>query len=173
MPNILKVFSQQNTPMPTPKSSCTINQSATESEEVRTSFSPIIRASAASVKQSYTQTESSTKVVGKGHRKVVEGPTKEGLQRKMSVGGSTVKTVVNSPKTSATTGIPARSVEKGEMGKRPAHQRGISEVTNGMRLRYLRYNIWDPDSDFSPNTADWTLTAKPLEGPPQSVMDDE
>jgi hypothetical protein len=42
-----------------------------------------------------------------------------------------------------------------------------------MRPRYLRYNIWDPDSDFSPNTSDWTLTAEPLEGPPQSALDDE
>jgi hypothetical protein len=42
-----------------------------------------------------------------------------------------------------------------------------------MRPKYLRYNIWDPDSDFSPNTADWTLTAEPLEGPPQSELDDE
>jgi hypothetical protein len=42
-----------------------------------------------------------------------------------------------------------------------------------MRPKYLRYNIWDPKSDFSPNTSDWTLTAEPLEGPPQSVLDDE
>ena len=42
-----------------------------------------------------------------------------------------------------------------------------------MRPKYLRYNIWDPDSEFTPNTADWTLTAKPLEGPPQSALDDE
>ena len=42
-----------------------------------------------------------------------------------------------------------------------------------MRPKYLRYNIWDPDSEFSPNTSDWTLTAKPLVGPLQSALDDE
>ena len=42
-----------------------------------------------------------------------------------------------------------------------------------MRPKYLRYNIWDPDSDFSPSVSDWTLTAAPLEGPPRSALDDE
>ena len=43
-----------------------------------------------------------------------------------------------------------------------------------MRLapRYLRYNVWDPESDFTPTTAEWTETAKPLSRPPQSVLDD-
>ena len=59
------------------------------------------------------------------------------------------------------------------MERHPAPQKNLSEVANGMRPKYLRYNIWDPDSDFSPNTSDWTLTAKPLEGPPQSALEDE
>jgi hypothetical protein len=42
-----------------------------------------------------------------------------------------------------------------------------------LRPKYLRYNIWDPKSELTPNTADWTLTAEPLEGPPQSALDDE
>ena len=52
-------------------------------------------------------------------------------------------------------------------------QRNTRETTHGMRPKYLRYNIWDSNSDFSPCTADWTLTAKPLEDPPQSELDDE
>ena len=62
------------------------------------------------------------------------------------------------------------------MGGRPApaaSRKNISEVTNGMRPRYLRYNIWDPSSDFSPSTSDWTLTAEPLEGPPRSALEDD
>ena len=96
---------------------------------------------------------------------MVEDMTREDLQRETSVDDSIVKTGVNSPKTNATTNISARDVEREDTEKCPAQQKNISEVTNGMRPRYLRYNIWDPDSDFSPNTADWTLTAKPLEGP--------
>ena len=42
-----------------------------------------------------------------------------------------------------------------------------------MRPKYLRYNLWDPDSDFSPSVSDWTLTATPLEGPPLSALNDE
>ena len=42
-----------------------------------------------------------------------------------------------------------------------------------MKPKYLRYNVWNPESDFSPSTSDWTLTAEPLEGPPQSELDDE
>ena len=59
------------------------------------------------------------------------------------------------------------------MERQPAPQRNINEVTDGMRPKYLHYNIWDPDSDFSPSVSDWTLTAEPLEGPPRSVLEDE
>ena len=38
--------------------------------------------------------------------------------------------------------------------------------------RYLRYNVWDPESDFTPTTAEWTETAKPLPRPPQFVLND-
>lgn len=59
------------------------------------------------------------------------------------------------------------------MERHLVRQKGTREMTNGMRPKYLCYNIWDPNSDFSPNTSDWTLTAEPLEGPPQSALDDE
>ena len=60
------------------------------------------------------------------------------------------------------------------MESSPALPTSSSEVpVTGMRPKHLRHNIWNPDSDFTPNTADWTLTAKPLEGPPQSALDDE
>jgi len=36
----------------------------------------------------------------------------------------------------------------------------------GMRPKYLRYNIWDPDGDLAVTTAEWTHTAKPLPRPP-------
>ena len=58
------------------------------------------------------------------------------------------------------------------MESTPVPRKNSSEVVNGMRPKYLHYNIWDPDSEFTPNTADWTLTAKFLERPPQSALDD-
>ena len=36
----------------------------------------------------------------------------------------------------------------------------------GMRPKYLRYNIWDPDGNLAVTTAEWTHTAKPLPRPP-------
>ena len=36
----------------------------------------------------------------------------------------------------------------------------------GMRPSYLRYNLWDPSSEFTPTTAEWTETAFPLPQPP-------
>jgi hypothetical protein len=55
----------------------------------------------------------------------------------------------------------------------PVLQKSISDATYGMKPKYLRHNIWKPETDFSPNSSDWTLTAEPLEGPPQSELDDE
>ena len=39
--------------------------------------------------------------------------------------------------------------------------------------KYLRYNVWDPESNFTPNTAVWTEVAEPLVGPPPCVLDDD
>ena len=35
-----------------------------------------------------------------------------------------------------------------------------------MRPKYLRYNIWVPDAEFTPTTAEWSETALPLPRPP-------
>jgi len=40
----------------------------------------------------------------------------------------------------------------------------------GMRPRYLRYNLWDPKSDFTPTTAEWSETATPLPSTPASEI---
>jgi hypothetical protein len=73
----------------------------------------------------------------------------------------------------ATTSMPARNVEKEGTGRCLAPPKNTNGVTDGMRPKYLRYNIWDSDTDFSPSVLDWTLTAEPLEGPPSSALADE
>jgi hypothetical protein len=45
------------------------------------------------------------------------------------------------------------------------------KLNRGMAPKYLRYNIWDPSSDFTPCTAMWTVTAKPLSRPPPSEFE--
>ena len=36
------------------------------------------------------------------------------------------------------------------------------ESVYGMKPRYLHHNVWDPNSEFSCTTADWTETGQPL-----------
>jgi hypothetical protein len=74
-----------------------------------------------------------------------------------------------------TTSSYARCVAREDTGRSPALPGNIrnSEVKHGMTPKYLCYNIWDPESDSSPNTSDWTEITEPLEGPPQSELDDE
>ena len=117
--------------------------------------------------------ELNTREEGRDHRREEVDQIKENLRRKTSVAGSMARTDAASRRKTAFTSTSAKDVGREDMENPPVQERNISEVTDGMKPKYLRYNIWDPESDFSPNTADWTLTARPLEGPPQSVLDDE
>lgn len=95
------------------------------------------------------------------------------LRKKTSADVLTAQADVASQRTSASTSTSAKGVGRSDMGRLPALPKSSSETANGLRPKYLRYNIWDPDSEFTPNTSDWTLTAEPLKGSPQSALDDE
>lgn len=84
---------------------------------------------------------------------------------------STVSQGVSSPKTTVTSSTPARSAGREAMGDTNAPK--TEELAYGMRPRYLRHNVWDPDSEFSRTTADWTETARPLPRPPLEELQDE
>jgi hypothetical protein len=165
--------SPRNIQVPIQKSYSMTSLSEIRSEEGRTFCSPISIASTASVKRSSMQMGSSTKVTEKGRPRVGKDPVKEKDQRRMSVGVSTGRQDVASQKTSATISTSVKGVEREDTVNSPVPQRRIKEMTYGMRPKYLCYNLWDPESNFSSNTADWTLTAEPLEGPPQSELDNE
>jgi hypothetical protein len=94
--------------------------------------------------------ESSIEEVERGPPREERGRTREaqGRRRKKSVEDSTVRMDVNSQRRIAITNIPVRNAEKEGTGRRPALQRSIKGVMDGMRPRYLRYNIWDQNSDF-------------------------
>ena len=117
--------------------------------------------------------ELSTEGMERGRRREVKGQPREAPRRRMPAEDLMARMDVVSPKKTVSTSTSARSVVREDTEKQPVPQRSISEVTDGMRPKYLRYNIWDPDSDFSPSVSDWTLTAEPLEGPPRSALDDE
>jgi hypothetical protein len=93
--------------------------------------------------------------------------------RKRYAGDLMDKEDADSLRMNATISTSARDAERVDTENPLALPKNIRDEGYGMRPKYLRYNIWDPDSDFSPNTSDWTKTAAPLEGPPQSELDDE
>ena len=173
MPSISKASSLQNMQAPTPKSSCTTSQSGIESEEDRTLCSPTTSASTVSAKQYCTLTELNTREVERDHRREERGQLREARPRRKPVEDSTVRMDAGSLKKNVIINIPAQTVEREGTERHLAPLKSVSEVTDGMRPKYLRYNIWDPDSDFSPSVSDWTLTAEPLEDPPCSALDDE
>ena len=88
-----------------------------------------------------------------------------------SVTDSMVNPDANSVKTIATTSIPAKVVER--LDTESQHAPISSElVAFGMRPKYLRHNIWDPESELTSMTAEWSETAIPLPQPPQSALED-
>ena len=44
------------------------------------------------------------------------------------------------------------------------------DLAHELRLKYLRYNIWEDGNQFSPSSADWTETASPLPPIPSSEL---
>ena len=53
----------------------------------------------------------------------------------------------------------------------PAVRKGSEEEIFGLRPRYLRHNLWTPDTDPKLVAAVWTHTARPLPRPPHPEID--
>lgn len=98
---------------------------------------------------------------------------KEEDQRKIYARDSITPRDVNSQKVTATINMCSEHVEKKGMASQPALLKRIKNPVHGMVPKYLRYNVWDPESNFTPNTAVWTEVAEPLVGPPPCVLDDD
>jgi len=75
--------------------------------------------------------------------------------------GSTVKAVADLPIQPASIGTPVRVADRPATENRPVEKEIDGEVF-GMRLRYLRHNLWTPDADPLLTAAEWTLLADPL-----------
>ena len=103
-----------------------------------------------------------------------EDPTKPKEAKRTSARGLTVRRDANSvKKKNVITNTPARDAEKTDMESPTAMQKSTKAVTNSMVPKYLHYSIWDPKSNFSPNTSNWTEKAEPLAGPlPFELQDD-
>jgi hypothetical protein len=167
----LKDSSRLSTQVPTQKLYSTTNQFETRLEEDRISCLPTSIDSTASVKQSSMPMELNIRAMAEEREE--RDQEREKGRRRTSVNVSMDKQDVVLQRTSVITDMSAKGAEKEDTVNSPVQQRSTKESMYGMRPKYLRYNIWDPNSDFSPSTADWTLTAKALEGPPDSKLNDE
>ena len=102
-----------------------------------------------------------------------EDPTKPKEAKRTSAGGSTVRRDANLVKKNVITNTPARDAEKTDMESPTAMWKSTKAVTNGMVPKYLRYNVWDPESNFSPNTSNWTEKVELLAGPLPSELQND
>jgi hypothetical protein len=145
------------------------------------SYSPTTNNSTASQKPYSMLTELSTTScqwgaeenpgeVGQSGQAVDQAGQEEG--RRKSVEDITVRSAASSLKKNVTSVMRVKSVGKVDMGKQTAVPKSINTITQSMTPKYLHYNIWDPDSDFTPNTSSWTESAEPLCCLPQSELDD-
>ena len=97
-----------------------------------------------------------------GHPRVEEDWERLEMGRKTSAEGSMVPRAANSQRMSVITDMSASDAERGAMENWTATPSRIRDGAQGLAPKYLCYNLWDPVSDFTPNTADWTESAKPL-----------
>lgn len=76
---------------------------------------------------------------------------------------ATASIVANAEAPLANIDTSVKTAENLDMGNQHVPRR-IEEY--GMRPKYLRYNVWDPEGILPITTADWTETALPLPRPP-------
>lgn len=169
MLNTSRACSQPNKLALTRKSSCSTNQSETKLAEDKTPYSLTTSVSTASVRPYSMSMELNTAskegMVGR----------QEGLQRQVEAkeeGGKRTSDA-SFQKKIASTDTCAVCAGKEDTENWHVPPKRSKDLIHGMAPKYLCYNIWDPESDFTPNMADWTEVAEPLAGPPQCVLEDE
>lgn len=91
-------------------------------------------------------------------------------QRQKSVFGLTARKVADSQKQDVNTDMFAKDAEKQDMANCRV-LKGIEGSEFGLRPRYLRHNLWNPDSNPKITVAEWTTTARPLPRPPATEFD--
>jgi hypothetical protein len=157
MPNTLKTNLPPKTLVGTTESSYTMSPSGIWCEEGNKSYSPIRTASCPSTQQSSYPTESSTPE---------DKSPKHGREERSAIGSMTKGAMAQT----ADIDMPARSAEARLM-ERPHVMPPPGIETYGMRPKYHRYNIWDPDCQQPHTTAEWTEHALPLPRPsPEQLM---
>ena len=157
--------SQQRSHLCIDESSSTTSPSITKSAEDRTHSSQSFTVSPDFIPQSSYPTESNLSTQSS---KTSTLPVRNQVQRLNSVTASTPLTVARTQLTTIVSDMPARNASDWVMGKNHAMSKAM--LAHELRLKYLRYNIWDSSEHFSCSSADWTETALPLTSFPDSEL---
>jgi hypothetical protein len=151
----------------TPELSSSTSPFVTSSKEDNVLCSQIDPCTSVSIRPSLCRTESSqippqALIVNQDNHARAEA-------KRTSVIDSIHPTGVLNPTQSVDTGISARNAKREDMGKKNARNRSYQDLL-GSRPRYLRYNLWNSASVFTPTIADWSETAIPLPPTPFSEL---
>lgn len=148
----LRGCSQPNSPLPTDNSFCLTLPFETMSQEVKAVCSPIITNSS-----DITRPLSCPMEWNQAHG---NAPRHSKLENGKFASGSI------HPKDVQILTQPARVDTHAEFASDPdtikALARLESDLTHGLKPKYLRYNLWRTDGEMSPNSADWSEHAPPL-----------
>ncbi len=150
MPSTLKMSSPPKTHRVTSESSFMTSRLETSSEEDNIYYSPTSTNSFPCTQQLSCQTASNTGFSEGRHAKekiYATGLTTKGVKLQTAATDTPVKLAEAPPTERRIVTLPL----------------GIEQA--GIRPKYLRYHIWDPDGAVSETTAEWTEHAKPLPRP--------
>jgi hypothetical protein len=152
------------------KSSYIINQSKIKWEEDRTSCLPIIKDSTASAKPFFMLMESNTNEEAPA---ILEREKTKPEERTKFAGDTIVQKDAVSAKENATSNIAVSNVEREAMKNPTAKLNQTKDHKHGMNPKYLRHNLWDPITNATSCTSDWSETALPLVRPPPKEFRNE
>ena len=144
------------------KLSCSTKGLETKLEEDKPYYSPTTTTSHPCMRPPCKTTELSIR--GEGE---VEEEAHQANRKQKSVLGSIVSEGADLPSWHASIDTIAGTVVKPVIANSPA-LRGNEEEVLGLRPRYLRHNLWTPDSDPKMTVAEWSCHARALPRPSQS-----
>ena len=151
----------------TVKSFCSTKVLGTKSVEDKRFYSPTTN-----ISRHYTPLHSKTMESNMSEERRVEEFDHQGNQRQKSALDLTVRKDAGSLNQDADIDMLAKDAENRVMANRRA-PRDIESCEFGSRPRYLRHNLWNPDSDPKATVVNWTTSARPLPQPPITEYDNQ
>ena len=169
MGTLLAPNSREKSQVLTPELSSSISPSETLSKEDINTFSPTVPSTFDSIQQSLCPTESKQilpqALIGDRPNHVLVAV------KQTSVTDSTLPMDVPLQTQFVNTVTSAKTARREGTVKNNAPNRSYQELL-GSRPKYLRHNLWNPESPFTPTVAEWSETAIPLPRPSRLELND-